>query len=119
MNLTVQELVLFGFGAVALGGVVVAVRLFARGSVPLWLRNAHGLAGLAALVALFATNLLGEASTPSRAWWAFGLLLAGFTGGMVLLRVLFQPRPPGWVVLIHAAIGMAGIALLYAALFEI
>jgi hypothetical protein len=118
MNTNVHELVLLGFGTVALGGMAVAVRLFAKGSAPLWLRNVHGLAGLAALVALFAMNLLGEAATPTRAWWAFGLLLAGFTGGMVLLRVLFQPKPPSWLVLFHAAIGITGIVLLYTAFFE-
>jgi hypothetical protein len=118
MNMNVQGLVLLGFVSVAIGGMAVAGRLVARGSAPLWLRNVHGLAGLASLVALFAMNLLGEGATPTRAWWAFGLLLAGFTGGMVLLRVLFQPKPPSLLVLLHAAIGIAGIVLLYTAFFK-
>lgn len=110
-----QQWLLAGFGAVGCGGILMALRKLSGRRVPLWLRNTHGLAGLAALIALFGMNLHGEAATTARAWWAFGLLLAGFSGGLVLLRTLYRSKAPFWVVLLHGGIGIAGIAMLYAA----
>ncbi|MES2262635.1 MAG: hypothetical protein V4724_29265 [Pseudomonadota bacterium] len=113
--MSLQHWVLLGFGAVAGGGLLLSLRKLASRPAPRWLRSAHGLAGLAALCALFALNLVGQAATPERAWWAFGVLLAGFVGGLLLLRVLFRSAAPLAVVLLHGALGGAGIALLYSA----
>ncbi|MGP8473916.1 hypothetical protein [Burkholderia sp. PR2] len=111
--MSAQQWLAVAFGAVACGGLLMAFRVVIGRWVPPWLRNAHGLAGLAALIALFAMNLHGEAATPVRAWWAFGVLLLGFIGGLVLLRVLYRSKAPLSVVLLHGGIGIAGLALLY------
>ncbi|WP_156967192.1 hypothetical protein [Paraburkholderia ferrariae] len=111
-----QQWMVAAFAAVACGGLLMALRATFGHWGPTWLRNGHGLGGLAALIALFAMNLHGEAATPIRSWWAFGVLLSGFIGGLLLLRVLFRSKAPLWVVFLHGAIGITGIALLYSTL---
>lgn len=98
--------------AVAAGGVLMAAMIALRLRIPAFLGTAHGLAGLAALACLFITNLVLRDAAPALAWWAFGVFLAGFVGGLLLFRVLFPGRAPLWLALGHGSVAVLGLYLL-------
>jgi len=105
------------FAAVAAGGLLM-VALIATGTrIPRLLSDGHGLAGLAALIALFSVNLCGRASTPAIAWWSLGVFLGGFVGGLLLFRVIFKGRATLPLVSVHASAGALGLYLLFRAAF--
>ncbi len=105
------------FVAVAAGGLLMAILIAAKARIPALLSNGHGLAGLAALIALFSVNLLGRDATPAAAWWALGVFLGGFVGGLLLFRVVFKGRATLPLVAMHASLGAAGLYLLFRAAF--
>lgn len=115
MNLTQIAFVLFAL--IALGGLTMTAMIAGRIRIPAFMGVGHGLGALAALAVLFAANLLGEDATPSAAWWALVVFLAGFTGGMLLFRVLFREKAPLALALVHGSIAVLGLYLLYGAAF--
>lgn len=107
---------IFG-AAIASGGLLLALLIGGRVRYPGLLATGHGLGGLALLALLFYANLHGGDATPARAWWALGVLTAGFTGGMLLFRVLFRDRATLPLALMHGSLGSLGLWLLYGAVF--
>ncbi|MCC4594204.1 hypothetical protein NRY95_19395 [Xanthomonas campestris pv. phormiicola] len=105
------------FAAVALGGLSLALLIGLRIRFPRWCATAHGLLGLLGLLVLFAANLHGGDALPPLAWWALGVLLAALCGGLILFRTLFRARAPRPAVLVHGALALLGIYLLYRAAF--
>lgn len=102
--------------AVASGGLLLTGLIAARQPIPGWLGSAHGLAALAGLCLLFATNLT-QAETPPLAWVALGVFLAGLVGGLLLFRVLFRQRATLWLAMMHGSLGGVGLYLLYLVAF--
>lgn len=117
MNLTLTQIAFVLFAAIAAGGLGMGVMIAAKARIPAYMGVGHGLGGLAALAVLFAANLQGGDATPVLAWWALVVFLAGFTGGMLLFRVLFKDRAPLALVAVHGSIGAIGLYLLYGAAF--
>lgn len=111
--MTLTQISLAAFLAVASGGLLLAGLIAARKKIPAILSTGHGLGGLAALVLLFAAALQGEDATPALTWWALAVLLSGFTGGMLLFRVIFRHRATLPLVVLHGTLGAVGIYLLY------
>jgi len=105
------------FAAVASGGVLMSILIAAKARIPKLISYGHGLAGLAALVFLFSVNLRGQDSTPVLAWWALGIFLAGFTGGLLLFRVIFKDRATLPLAAVHGSAGALGLYLLFRAAF--
>lgn len=115
--MTPTQWALLLFAAVAAGGLLMAGLIAAKGRIPALLSNGHGLAGLAALIFLFSVNLHGRDSTTAASWWALGVFLSGFVGGLLLFRVIFKGRATLPLVAMHASLGVAGLYLLYRAAF--
>lgn len=114
MNLTQIAFVIFAL--VAAGGVTMALMIAAKKPIPSFMPPGHGLAGLVALAVLLAANLIGP-DTTERAWWAFGVFAAGFSGAALLFRVIFKNKPPLLMVAGHGSIGAIGLYLLYGVAF--
>ncbi|WP_043768644.1 hypothetical protein [Algiphilus aromaticivorans] len=108
--MTLLQLTFFIFLALALGGVLMACLILLKYRVPRALSNGHGLLALVALAIFLAANL--TADNGALAWWAFGVLAAGFLGGGFLFRFLFRDRAPIKLIAGHAALGVTGLALL-------
>jgi hypothetical protein len=106
---------LIAFALVASGGLLMSLLLALGRRIPALLGTAHGLAGLAALALLFAVNLRGGAATPPLAWWALGVFLGGFVGGLLLFRVIFRERASLGLAALHGSAGALGLYLLYGA----
>ncbi|HSW12615.1 MAG TPA: hypothetical protein VLI06_07215 [Solimonas sp.] len=113
--MTLTQMALVAFIAVASGGVLMALLIALKQRIPRALGTMHGLAGLAALALLFVATLRGGDATPSQAWWALVVLLSGFVGGMLLFRVVFRERATLPLVALHGGLGSIGIYLLYLA----
>jgi len=111
------QLVFLLFVAVAAGGLLMTSLIALKRPVPSLLSTGHGLAGLTAVVLLFAVNLHGRAQTSATSWWSLGILLSGMIGGLLLFRVIFKHRAPLPLVAVHASIGIVGIYLLYSTAF--
>lgn len=105
------------FAAVAFGGAGLTALMAVGITIPKWLGTAHGMAALAGLALLFAVNLGLGAALPALAWWALGVFLAGFVGGMLFFRVLMPGRAPLWLAFGHGSVGLLGLCLLYLAAF--
>src|SRR5262245_51231862 len=104
------------FGAAALGGLFMAVRIFTKANVPLGVALLHGAAAAAGLVTLlFAVLSSGGFGGPGV---ALGVLGAAALGGFFLFS--FHLRKRAWptpVVVVHAIVAVTGFAiLLYAIL---
>ncbi|MFT4148994.1 MAG: hypothetical protein QM656_02270 [Paracoccaceae bacterium] len=113
-HLTAMQIA-FGLCALgAAGGVLISgLQLVGAGRITVPLGRLHGIAGLLGMALLFAINLRGEATTPGAAWAGLVVLVLGALGGLVLLRTLFDGRPPLWLALGHGAVGVAGLWLLW------
>lgn len=105
------------FAAIAAGGVMIAGLVAAKVRFPAFLGMGHGLGALAALGFLLYVNLSAGAATPPRAWWAFAVFAAGFSGGVLLFRVLFKNNATLPLALMHGSAGAIGLFLLYGAAF--
>lgn len=117
MDLNLTQIAFLLFAAIAAGGLLMTFMIAAKLRIPSFIGVAHGLGALAALGLLFAANLRGGDSTAPMAWWALIVFLAGFTGGMLLFRVLFKDKAPLPLALMHGSIGAVGLYLLYGAAF--
>lgn len=115
MNL--MQIAFIVFAAIAAGGLLMAAMIAVKARIPAFMSAGHGLGALGALALLFVANLQGGEATPALAWWALIVFLAGFTGGMLLFRVLFKNKAPLPLALVHGSIGTLGLYLLYGAAF--
>jgi hypothetical protein len=113
--MTALQWCLLAFALVASGGLLMVLLLALGRGIPRLLGTAHGLAGLGALVLLFAVNLRGGAATPPLAWWALAVFLGGFVGGLLLFRVIFRDRATLPLAALHGSAGALGLFLLYRA----
>ncbi len=113
--MTLTQISLLAFLGVASGGLLLVSLIALRRRIPAFLSAGHGLGGLAALALLFAAALQGEAQTPALTWWALGVLLSAFTGGMLLFRVIFRHRATLPLAALHGSLAALGIYLLYRA----
>ncbi|AXQ31089.1 hypothetical protein D0B54_21470 [Solimonas sp. K1W22B-7] len=111
--MTLTQISLAAFVAVASGGLLLASLIALKKRIPAFLATAHGLGGLAALALLFTAALRGQEATPALTWWALVVLLSGFVGGMLLFRVVFRHRATLPLAALHGGIGAVGIYLLY------
>lgn len=105
------------FCAIAAGGLLMAGMIAARKSPPSLLGPVHGLGAAAALAVLLAANLQGGETTPDRAWWAFGVFVAGLLGGLMFFRILFRNNAPLVLIGGHASLALIGLWLLYPVAF--
>ncbi len=105
------------FAVAALGGLIMAVRVFKGGTPPWVLSLLHAAFGAAGLI----TGLMVIMAGPTPLLWA-GLLvlLAAALGGFVLasfhLRGVAHPKP---VVALHALLAVGGFSVLAAAAFGV
>ena len=105
------------FLAVAAGGLLLAILVARNARIPAVLSTGHGLAGLLAICGLFAVNLhMGDVTT-SRSWWALGVLLSGFIGGLLFFRVIFKDRATLPLVFAHGGVAAIGLYLLFSVAF--
>ena len=106
-------------GIAALGGLVMAVMRF-RGTPrpPNWLAMLHGLLAASGLVLLI--NAAFTVGVPQLAQFALGLLvLAALGGAYINLQYHGKNLPlPIPVILLHAALAVAGFALLVLAVMQ-
>ena len=114
--MTLTQIAFYMFALIASGGLLLTGMIFIGVRIPGFMGMAHGLGGLVSLATLFAANLRGGDLTPSLAWWALGVFLAGTIGGLVLFRVLFNKAPLPLAAM-HGSIGGVGLYLLYHAAF--
>ena len=103
-------LLIFAIGAV--GGLVLASSVL-RGRLAPWaLSLLHAALGAAGLVLLIVILLQGPA--PQRILIAFVLLLIAALGGFFLASFhLRRKLPPAAIVLVHAAVAVAGFLTLF------
>jgi hypothetical protein len=112
MSLTQIAFLMLAAGAC--GGALFIVLLTMRIRYPTWFGAGHGLLGLAAIGLLgFALWQSSTMKTLPQAWWAFGVLAAALLGGVTLFRLLFPERRPIWLALMHGAVALLGLFLLY------
>lgn len=115
MNLT--QWAYLALSAGACGGLLFAVLLVTRTRYPRWFGAAHGALGLLGL-ALMGVALYGQgAALPARAWWGFGAVAAALLGGVTLFRFLFPDRRPLPLALMHGALAITGLVLLFPTAF--
>jgi hypothetical protein len=104
----------------ALGGAVLAgIRLRGEPYPPLWLALGHGAGGVAGFAAL--GYAWSSAGIDDLARYSFYLFVAAALGGATLLTAFhLRKKPlPIWMVLGHGAVGLAGVALLWAAVMRV
>ena len=104
--------------AVAAGGVLMAVMIAAKRSIPSVMGPGHGLGGLFG-VGLLLAAILRSPSADSRAWLAWGVLAAGLAGGALFFAILFRKRAPLLLVAGHGSLGAIGLYLLYRVAFPV
>lgn len=105
------------FALAALAGLVMAVRVFG-GSAPPWaLSLAHAAFGAAGIVTLLLFVLV---SGSTLLYAALGLFVVAALGGFYLASFhLRGAAHPKGVVVLHAALAVAGFAILAAAAFNL
>lgn len=100
------NLALVILAAAALGGVTLA----SIKGLPRWIRLVHGTIGGIGLLLLLLGALADGRET---IWLAFGLIAAGFAGGVVLFGAIYKDRrPPGLFIAGHGGINAVGVAIL-------
>jgi len=102
---------LISFAIAAIGGLILASRVLTGKLAPWSVSLLHGLAGAAGLAMLFvaATNTSGATQLTA----ALGLLFIAALGGFYLMSYHVRERvPPKFVVIVHAAIAVLGVAIL-------
>ena len=104
--------------ATALGGLAMAyVRFGRRENPPSWLAMAHGFLAAAGVTLLAYASL--TVGVPTLANWGLVLLLIAAAGGVVM-NLGYQLKDvalPAWLVIVHAAIAVAGFLMLAVAAF--
>lgn len=97
----------------ALGGLLLAgIRFAGRPHPPTWIAMLHGLLAGGSLTLLLYAGF--AAGMPGGAWLGLVLLVAAALGGLVLnLHYHWNRVPlPIWLVLVHAAVAVAGFLVL-------
>lgn len=105
--------------AAASGGLLLALLTAIKVRYPSWLRLAHGGLAFAGLVTLVYALFSGgpDASIPQAAFWALGLLVAAFLGGVLFFGVLFRNAKPWWAIIGHGGLALAGVVVLFMAAY--
>lgn len=117
--MTLVQLSFLLLAAGACGGVLFAVLVAFGVRYPAWFGAGHGLLGLAAVGLLAYALLQGPAgAVPARAWWALGVFTAALAGGFTFFKLLFPDRRPLALALLHGALALAGLYLLYPLAFD-
>ena len=100
----------------AIGGVVLALRVFA-GQLPPWsISIAHALLGATGIVMLIMQVM--EGSQDARITAALGLLVVAALGGFYLASIHKKGNvPPRNIVIIHAGLAVAGFLTLLSTQF--
>lgn len=109
------QIALYIMVAVIAGGLTMAGFAVNRRPIPRLFRIGHALAALLGMAVLLLVNLSGP--TEPRAWWALGVFVAGFLGGLTLFRFIFRGKTPLVMILGHGSLGVAGLVLLYGAAY--
>ena len=118
MNLTLTQWAFLALSAGACGGLLFAVLLVTKTRYPRWFGAGHGTLGLLGLL-LMGVALKGQAAAlPSSAWWGFAAVAAALLGGVTLFRFLFPDRRPLPLALLHGALAIGGLVLLYPVAFR-
>ncbi|HET7921961.1 MAG TPA: hypothetical protein VFM15_04320 [Gammaproteobacteria bacterium] len=107
--------ILFALGA--LGGLVMAIRVFRQQPIPVALAAGHGILAASGLVLLIVAALLGAAG--STALIALVILVIAALGGFYLLsfHVRRQSHPKA-VIVIHALVAVIGFLTLLTAIYQ-
>lgn len=109
MSLTTLAIVCFVLAA--LGGLVMALRVFADRPIPTPLAIGHGVLGAAGLVALLVAVLAGPGGPLLLAGLA--VLVVAALGGFYLLSFHVRgQRHPRAVIVVHALVAVVGVGLL-------
>jgi hypothetical protein len=99
----------------AVGGLIMAARIFGGKMAPWALSILHALLGATALVLILINVMNGAAGTLLT---AFVLLVVAALGGFYLASFHVRKQlPPKGVVVIHALVAVAGFLLLLGAVF--
>ena len=99
------------FAAAAVGGLVMALKIFGDQKPPMALALVHGAAAAAGLVLLAVVFLQGGAAMPLKI--ALGVLLVAALGGFFLFSFHLRDKPhPKAVVGLHAVLAVGGVVAL-------
>lgn len=99
------------FVAGALGGLVMAVRVFRGQSIPVLLAVGHGVLGAAGLVLLLIAAMSG--GTPGAIKIVLGILVLAALGGFFLASYHVRGKQhPQAVILVHALVAASGVCVL-------
>ncbi|TGY87372.1 hypothetical protein E5163_14995 [Marinicauda algicola] len=111
-----MELALGLFVIAAVGGLVMAARVWSGAFPPWWLSVLHALLGAAGIVVLL---LALRGAGIVLGWWALAALVIAALGGFFLasFHLRKQTHPRG-VVVLHGGLAALGVVLLIAALFQ-
>lgn len=99
------------FAAAALGGLVMALKIFGDTKPPMALALVHGSAAAAGLLLLAWIVIQGQAGTALQA--ALGILVVAALGGFFLFSFQLRDKPhPKAVVILHAVLAICGVVAL-------
>ncbi len=99
------------FAAAAVGGLIMALKIFGDKKPPMALALIHGSAAAAALLLLAWFVLQGPTATALQA--ALGILVVAALGGFFLFSFHLRDKPhPKAVVVLHAALAVCGVVAL-------
>lgn len=112
-----STLALLIFALTALGGVILASKVFKGKLAPWPLSLAHAAAGAVGLALLAAEVFIGKGT--SRVTAAFAVLVVAAVGGFYLASKHLMKQPaPKLVVIIHAAVAVTGFLILVTAVLH-
>lgn len=113
--LLIYAAVLFAIGA--LGGLVMAVRVFKAQSIPAALAALHGLLVASGLVLLIVAAILGKAGHVATI--ALVVLLVAALGGFYLVSFhIRKQQHPRAVIVVHALVAVVGFLILLGAIVQ-
>lgn len=99
------------FVAGALGGLVMAVRVFRGQSIPVLLAVGHGVLGAAGLVLLLLASF--SDGTPGAIKVVLGILVLAALGGFYLASFhVRKEQHPRAVIVVHALVAASGVCVL-------
>lgn len=99
------------FAVTALGGLILALRVFSGGTPPWALSLLHGAFGAAGLVTLYLA--IAGTGASQLAWISLGLFVAAALGGFFLASFHLRGKPhPKAIVAVHALVAVTAFAIL-------
>jgi peptidoglycan/LPS O-acetylase OafA/YrhL len=116
MNFTQWAFVTLAAGA---SGGLLFLLMLTQIRYPRWFGPAHGMLGLVGLT-LMGLALFGQgAALSERAIWGFATIAAALLGGGTFFRFIYRDRRPLFWVVMHGALALAGLVLLFPIAFEL